>query len=256
MSAIAPIDFTAVAALFLLSTANIVFCTTHLSMGGVSQVQQINTLRIRGGSDLHTGKFVIEHRRSNNTMMQRQASSVSSLDDCYDVHGVLGEGGFATVRKGIHRITKNVYAIKTIDLCKIRVDQLDSLRNEVNIMKMLDHPNVVKLYETFEEENKLHLVLELCEGGDLFEFIMKTSIESGQKTWSDGSVCRVFDFRVVKTPAYVFHLSHQIPFVAVLSSVFSHNMNAKPPAFDCKATVLNQSVSHFHLIRNLLYPRR
>ena len=54
-------------------------------------------------------------------------------------------------------------------------------------MKMLDHPNVVKLYETFEEENKLHLVLELCEGGDLFEFIMKTSILDGKKTWSDGS---------------------------------------------------------------------
>ncbi len=147
---------------------------------------------LRGGSaDLHTGKFVIEHRKSNQinqTAMQRQASSVSSLDDLYDVHGVLGEGGFATVRKGVHRITKNVYAIKTIDLCKIRADQLDSLRDEVNIMKMLDHPNVVKLYETFEEENKLHLVLELCDGGDLFEFIMKTSIESGQKTWSDGSV--------------------------------------------------------------------
>ena len=149
--------------------------------------QLIGVKPLRGGSGLHTGKFVIEHRRSDQSM-QRQASTVSSLDDLYDVHGVLGEGGFATVRRGTHRITKNVYAIKTIDLCKIRVDQLDSLRNEVNIMKMLDHPNVVKLYETFEEENKLHLVLELCEGGDLFEFIMKTSIESGQKTWTDGSV--------------------------------------------------------------------
>jgi serine/threonine protein kinase len=163
------------------------FSTQHLYLGGNTRI--IGNRRLRGGSDLHTGKFVIEHRRSNDSnheMTQKQNSSIASLEELYDVHGVLGEGGFATVRKGIHRMTKNVYAIKTIDLCKIRVDQLDSLRNEVNIMKMLDHPNVVKLYETFEEENKLHLVLELCEGGDLFEFIM--NIENGQKTWSDGSV--------------------------------------------------------------------
>ena len=141
-------------------------------------------------TDLHTGKFVIEHRRSRASIGENVPPG-ASLEDLYDVTGVLGEGGFATVRRGTHRITKNVYAIKTIDLCKIKVDQLDSLRNEVNIMKMLDHPNVVKLFETFEEENKLHLVLELCEGGDLFDFIMKTSIESGQKTWTDGAVCHV-----------------------------------------------------------------
>ncbi len=182
----------------LLSLACVVTLAAAASSSGISIVlrggregfESMRPMALRGGSaDLHTGKFVIEHRRQlNQTAMQRQTSSVSSLDDLYDVHGVLGEGGFATVRKGVHRITKNVYAIKTIDLCKIRADQLDSLRDEVNIMKMLDHPNVIKLYETFEEENKLHLVLELCDGGDLFEFIMKTSIESGQKTWTDGSV--------------------------------------------------------------------
>ena len=107
---------------------------------------------LRGGADLHTGKFVIEHRKYNPTGIQRQASGFSSLDDLYDVHGVLGSGGFATVRKGIHRITKTVYAIKTIHLCKIRADQLDLLRDEVNIMKMLDHPNVVKLYETSKKK--------------------------------------------------------------------------------------------------------
>ncbi len=95
--------------------------------------------------------------------------------------------------KGTHRITKNVYAIKTFDLCKIKDSYqvgLDSLYNEINSLKMLDHPNVIKLHETFEDANKLHLVLELCEGGDLFEFITKSSIDlkSGQKTWTDGVV--------------------------------------------------------------------
>lgn len=48
------------------------------------------------------------------------------------------------------------------------------------------------LLQTYEEEDKLHLVLELCEGGDLFDYLMKSSIEpSGEKTWSDGDICYV-----------------------------------------------------------------
>lgn len=44
--------------------------------------------------------------------------------------------------------------------------------NEVNIMKTLDHPNVIKLYETFEDFRNVYLVMELCEGGELFDKII------------------------------------------------------------------------------------
>jgi serine/threonine protein kinase len=168
--------------------------SSEISWKGGKQVSDsIQLMTLRGGRvDLHTGKFVIEHRPSNKTTIHRKASNVFKLEDLYDVQEVIGKGGFATVRKAVHRITKNSYAIKTIDLGKIRADQRDSLRNEVNIMKMLDHPNVVKLYETFEDETNLHLVLELCDGGDLFEHvIMKTSIENGQKIWADGAVINI-----------------------------------------------------------------
>ena len=148
------------------------------------------TISLRGGGDQRTGKFVVEHRKSNYSMIHSNHSRACSFDDLYDVQGVLGSGGFATVRKAVHRITKKTFAVKTIDLCKIRPEQLHLLRDEVEIMKMLDHPNVIKLYETFEEDSKLHLVLELCDGGDLFDFMMKTSVESGQKTWTDGLVSK------------------------------------------------------------------
>ncbi|EKX35163.1 hypothetical protein GUITHDRAFT_90329 [Guillardia theta CCMP2712] len=45
---------------------------------------------------------------------------------------------------------------------------------QIEVMKMLDHPNIVRLYETYSEKEKLHLVMEHCEGGDLFDFLMKT----------------------------------------------------------------------------------
>ncbi len=158
-----------------------------LSLGNT----KLSQAGLRVGSDLHTGKFVIEHRisqRNESTFPLRNESSLCSVDDRYEIYGVLGEGGFATVRKAVHRTTNHSFAIKTIDLCNVGPEQRHLLREEVEIMKMLDHPNVIKLYETFEEEDKLHLILERCDGGDLFDFIMKTSGESGQKTWTDGSV--------------------------------------------------------------------
>ena len=45
--------------------------------------------------------------------------------------------------------------------------------NELNILKMLDHPNIIKLYETYEEDDQVHLVTEYCSGGELFDFIVK-----------------------------------------------------------------------------------
>ena len=145
---------------------------------------------IRGGYDLQTGKFVLEHRNFNQSDTQK--TSNLTLQDIYEIQGLLGEGGFATVRKAIHRGNRNVYAVKSIDICKIKSNKLDFLRNEISIMKMLDHPNVIKLYEIFEEESRLHLILEMCDGGDLFDFLMKMSVTSGGKTWSDGNVSFVW----------------------------------------------------------------
>jgi calcium-dependent protein kinase len=116
---------------------------------------------------------------------------------------VLGEGGFATVRRAKHKITGARVAVKTIDLCKIQKDKLEMLENEIEVMRMLDHPNIVRLYETYSDRDqfKLHLVMELCEGGDLLDFLIKTEIlENGTKSWSDpenGGDARVFSERQI-----------------------------------------------------------
>jgi serine/threonine protein kinase len=143
-------------------------------------------IRIRGGHDFHTGKFVLEHRN------MQSGQNLTKLQDIYEIQDLLGEGGFATVRRAIHKQNRNVYAVKSIDICKIKSNTLDFLRNEISIMKMLDHPNVIKLYEIFEEENRLHLVLEMCEGGDLFDFLMKTTVVNGEKIWTDGNLSFVW----------------------------------------------------------------
>ena len=64
--------------------------------------------------------------------------------------------------------------MKILDKEKIlKSEMVDSLRKEVILMKMLLHPNVVKLQEVLSSRSKLFIVLELIEGGDLFEVLNK-----------------------------------------------------------------------------------
>jgi serine/threonine protein kinase len=59
------------------------------------------------------------------------------------------------------------FALKKIDLAVVPADKIDQLKNEVEILKTLDHKNIIKAYETFTATNKLMIVMELCTGGDL-----------------------------------------------------------------------------------------
>ena len=59
-------------------------------------------------------------------------------------------------------------AIKTINKKRL-IGKMDLLKDEINILASLDHPNIVKYYETYESPNYLYLVMEYCQGGDLFK---------------------------------------------------------------------------------------
>jgi len=79
----------------------------------------------------------------------------------------LGCGAYGVVTRGRHIETNQVRAIKIIHKSK----QIRKLWNEISIMKSLDHPNIVKLHETFEDSRQIYLCMELCEGGELFDRI-------------------------------------------------------------------------------------
>ena len=77
--------------------------------------------------------------------------------------------GFGTVFRGFEKETSSLRAIKKIPLEKIINYQ--SIINEVTALKNLDHPNIIKLYEVYEDEDWIYLVQEFCEGGELFDYI-------------------------------------------------------------------------------------
>lgn len=91
----------------------------------------------------------------------------------YDLEETLGRGHFAVVKLARHVFTGEKVAVKVIDKSKLDEVSRAHLFQEVRCMKLVQHPNVVRLYEVIDTATKLYLVLELGDGGDLYEYILK-----------------------------------------------------------------------------------
>ncbi|OMJ92848.1 hypothetical protein SteCoe_4297 [Stentor coeruleus] len=86
----------------------------------------------------------------------------------------IGEGAFGEVYKVRHKISRELYAIKVVNKKKVvDANLLPQLRREIRIMYSLNHPHIVKLYNHFEDDNNFYLVLELAEGGTVFQKLAK-----------------------------------------------------------------------------------
>ena len=86
----------------------------------------------------------------------------------------LGGGHFGTVRKAFRRSDKEPYhyfAIKSISIKNMTQKDYDDLVKEVDIISGLDHPNIIKFYETYHDECFFHIVMELCKGKEVFDNI-------------------------------------------------------------------------------------
>ncbi|XP_065068369.1 MAP/microtubule affinity-regulating kinase 3-like isoform X3 [Rhopilema esculentum] len=90
----------------------------------------------------------------------------------YKLIKTIGKGNFAKVKLAKHSPTGREVAIKIIDKTQLNPTSLQKLFREVSIMKFLDHPNIVKLYEVIETEKTLYLVMEYASGGEVFDYLV------------------------------------------------------------------------------------
>ncbi|CAF4891062.1 unnamed protein product, partial [Rotaria socialis] len=95
------------------------------------------------------------------------------VNGLYNLGQTIGTGHFAVVKLARHVFTQKEVAVKVIDKTKLDEISKAHLFQEVQCMKLVQHPNVVRLYEVIDTPNKLYLILEFADGGDMYDYITR-----------------------------------------------------------------------------------
>ena len=114
----------------------------------------------------------------------------------YILENTIGEGAFAKVKLAKHIITGEKVAIKILPKLNFTTDSnpinkssnnnISKIQKEINILRRLHHKNIIQLYEIIETKNNLYIVMEYCEGKELFDYIVK------RKRLTEREACRYF----------------------------------------------------------------
>ena len=117
----------------------------------------------------------IEHHLKLNSIEKASSvaitANVNSLKQQYDIDKkVLGKGAFGEVYKAQDKRNPEFkVAIKVLRKKNMSEKELASVMDEVDLLRKVDHPNIVEYFETYDDVNYLYLVMELCSGGELFD---------------------------------------------------------------------------------------
>ena len=149
----------------------------------------------------------------------------------YTLQNEIGKGGFATVYKGTHIPTGENVAIKIIDKTQLQEDPLNLKRveSEISILKIVKHKNIISLYEILETQKKIYLIMEYCEKGELFDYIVN------QKKLSENQAC-IFFQEIIDTIEYLNNqnISHRDikPENLLLTEISKKNKNLEIKLID------------------------
>nr|XP_031845202.1 calcium/calmodulin-dependent protein kinase type II alpha chain isoform X8 [Nomia melanderi] len=99
-------------------------------------------------------------------------TACTRFSDNYELKEELGKGAFSVVRRCVQKSTGHEFAAKIINTKKLTARDFQKLEREARICRKLQHPNIVRLHDSIQEENCHYLVFDLVTGGELFEDIV------------------------------------------------------------------------------------
>ena len=130
------------------------------------------------------GKYFNQDLRKQNSLVITNDVIVSdaheNIDSVYQKEKLLGEGSFGEVWLVKHKVLGKQFAMKIIE--KSPYSDATQIKNEINILKQLDHPNILKILEFHLTSNKYHIITDYCPEGELFNEISAKDIFSERET--------------------------------------------------------------------------
>ena len=109
------------------------------------------------------------------------AQQTGRLKEHYRIGKQLGSGGFGEVRICVHKQNGSQRAVKILKKSDMDEDEKKMLFNEINNLRDLDHPNILKMYEFYEDPKRYYIVTEICKGGELFDEIKERKFFSEEE---------------------------------------------------------------------------
>ena len=116
--------------------------------------------------------YYFDNEEDFNIWFQKLNAAIQnkSLFDKYEVKQKIGKGKFGLVKCGINKETKMPVAIKIMAKKNMDKSDLELAKVEIDILKISQHPNIIKLYDIYENENYIYIIMEYCSGGDLLSY--------------------------------------------------------------------------------------
>ncbi|KAH8295053.1 hypothetical protein KR018_006426 [Drosophila ironensis] len=131
------------------------------------------TVSPKSGNDVGDGGCQSQVQAPGTTELKFQSYVNGNGNGVYKIIKTLGKGNFAKVKLALHVPTGREVAIKVIDKTQLNSSARQKLYREVRIMKLLNHPNIVRLFQVIESERTLYLVMEYASRGELFDHLVK-----------------------------------------------------------------------------------
>lgn len=113
-----------------------------------------------------------EEEREKWVTALQHAAHVVPIEDDYILGKELGRGRFSVVCECVHKVSNKHCAVKIIDKATIEPDEKSLLRTEIAVLKLVNHPNIIRLEGLYESKQYIYIVMEMLKGGELFERIV------------------------------------------------------------------------------------
>ena len=162
---------------------------------------QSSSSSINSSSDVQSSIVVVDRQKRGSSSSLTLSTSFQSRDNKLPISSftqsyqiiqpqiTLGYGIAGQVQQCINRSTSQPVAVKIIS--KSRIQRQDRIKREIAFLKQVHHPNIIQVYDVYEDEDEVHIVTEMCRGGELFDRIIEKATLSSKRSSSSNNGGRI-----------------------------------------------------------------